>query len=76
MSPQERSQACRERRAAIVEDVEFLLSPWGGREHPEVIAQRLGMSLSALDKSLRVAGRPDLALPFSRASTAMHRRTA
>ncbi len=43
-----------------VEDVE-----WLSYDHPESVAKRLGTTVTAIEKAMRVAGRPDLAHRFS-----------
>lgn len=53
-----------ERNAALVEDVEWLLS-WS--VHPLEIARRLGVNVGTLRARLRRAGRPDLAEHVRRA---------
>ncbi len=53
------------RRAALIEDVEFLLAV---REHPERIAARVGKSCAAVCRALYRAERPDLARVFDRFS--------
>ncbi len=48
-------------RAQVIEDIEFMLS---NREHPAVIATRLGYSAATIARRLSKAGRCDLAGPF------------
>jgi hypothetical protein len=50
-----------ERRAQLIEDVEWLLK---SGEYPPRVAQRVGRTPGGLCKLLRRAGRPDLANPF------------
>lgn len=47
----------------LIEDVDFMLSTG---EHPWRIAQRLDMTLAAMSRALRRAGRHDLACRFER----------
>lgn len=47
------------RRAALVEDVEWLLEE-GGETHPDAVAGRVRVTRKALYASLRRAGRGDL----------------
>lgn len=47
----------------LIEDVTFMLATG---EHPWRIAQRLGMTLSAMSRALQRAGRHDLARHFER----------
>lgn len=51
----------------LIEDVDFMLATGG---HPWRIAQRLGMTLSAVSRALRRAGRHDLACHFERTGIA------
>lgn len=51
------------RRAAVIEDVEWLLSC---REHPVNIPARVGHTTISLIQACRRAGRPDLVRTFSR----------
>ena len=56
---------------ALVEDVTFLLDH---REHPTMIARRLGRTVNALEKALRRAGRHDLANHFNAEQRAAYPR--
>lgn len=63
--------AARERLAALIEDLEWLLEQ--GESHAN-IAERLGSSPTALARRLHRAGRHDLARPFGRLANAERRR--
>jgi len=52
------------RQAALVEDVEWLLTT--GETHPDTIAFRLGLTRAGLLKALRRAGRTDLISTLTR----------
>lgn len=51
----------------LIEDVDFMLATG---EHPWRIAQRLDMTLAAMSRALRRAGRHDLACLFERTGVA------
>jgi len=70
VSYEHRVEIWAEKRAAIIDDIEFLLSCGEGAGR---VADRLGYSTGALEKRCYRAGRRDLGSVFGRANNAHQR---